>query len=411
MTTRRPAFHIAGFPVHVRPGFVVFMLLVVVLHGETPEFGLWLAGLMAVFTLLHELGHALVARAAGARAEISLDFLAGYASFVPSRPLDRAERAAISAAGPLVQITVGIVAYVALGGVLRWPIDDPTPAQVAALWAGPVIGLFNLIPILPFDGGNLLMVAVETVAPRRAKTIMYAITIAIAGGAVVALAATPELRSLVLFAAIPLASVAQMIAADRERTRRDTSRQRAQRAEALAWAADDLSGFTDGPLVPSPWYRAWQQLRTGDDTAARRILAESLVVEPPVHWSAPDSAPREILDRLADLVEGPLAEHPVGDSRRPTAAGVASCCAVLMRLSRHRSAAQLAAEAYRSSAAPELALVVARAAAALGDRPTALAWIGAAARSANGLLLRAAIDEAPELAALRDDPALEDALR
>ena len=59
------------------------MVLIVVLYGD--EFGLWLAGSIAAFTLLHELGHAVAARRAGATAEISLDFLAGYASYT-SRP-------------------------------------------------------------------------------------------------------------------------------------------------------------------------------------------------------------------------------------------------------------------------------------------------------------------------------------
>ena len=53
-------FRLLGFPVHVRAGFVMFMVLIVVLYGG--EFGLWLAGSLAVFTLIHELGHAVAAR-------------------------------------------------------------------------------------------------------------------------------------------------------------------------------------------------------------------------------------------------------------------------------------------------------------------------------------------------------------
>ena len=91
-------FRLLGFPVHVRAGFIVFMALIVFLYGN--EFGLWLAGALAVLTLIHELGHAVAARATGAEAEISLDFLAGYASFTPSRPLTRWEQAGISFALP-----------------------------------------------------------------------------------------------------------------------------------------------------------------------------------------------------------------------------------------------------------------------------------------------------------------------
>jgi len=52
-------FRLFGFPVHVRPGFVMMMVLIVVLYGDA--YGLWLAGALAGFTLLHELGHAVAA--------------------------------------------------------------------------------------------------------------------------------------------------------------------------------------------------------------------------------------------------------------------------------------------------------------------------------------------------------------
>ena len=108
-----PAFRILGFPVHVRAGFLYFLVLIVFINGV--EYGLWLAGFMATLTLLHELGHALAARATGAQAEIALDFFYGYASFTPTRPLSRLERAGISFAGPAVQIGVGVAGLAVMG--------------------------------------------------------------------------------------------------------------------------------------------------------------------------------------------------------------------------------------------------------------------------------------------------------
>src|ERR1043165_9043732 len=108
-----PLFRLFGFPIHVKGGFVLFMALVVFANGGS--LGLWIAGSAAVLTLLHELGHAFAARATGASAEISLDFLAGFASFVPTRHLKRGERAGISFAGPAVQIGVSLVALWAMG--------------------------------------------------------------------------------------------------------------------------------------------------------------------------------------------------------------------------------------------------------------------------------------------------------
>ena len=88
---------------------------------------MWLAGFIAVLTLLHELGHAFAARATGARAEISLDFLAGYASFVPTRPLKRWERAGISFAGPAMQISVSVLGLWAMGRAPAASRDSALP--------------------------------------------------------------------------------------------------------------------------------------------------------------------------------------------------------------------------------------------------------------------------------------------
>ena len=74
-------FRLLGFPVHVRPGFVMLMVLIVVLYGD--EFGIWLAGALAAFTLLHELGHAVAARRTGAQAEISLNFSSDFLASSP----------------------------------------------------------------------------------------------------------------------------------------------------------------------------------------------------------------------------------------------------------------------------------------------------------------------------------------
>ncbi|MGA1542355.1 MAG: hypothetical protein ACO38D_07715, partial [Ilumatobacteraceae bacterium] len=145
---------ILGFPIDVRPGFAVFLLLIVVLNGV--PLGAWLAGSVAFFTVAHELGHALAARRTGATARISLDFLAGYASFTPTRRLTRSERAGIALAGPVTQIGLGVIALLVLGVN---PIDSGDFAaeahSLAIWWAGPIIGLFNLIPVMPLDGGNV----------------------------------------------------------------------------------------------------------------------------------------------------------------------------------------------------------------------------------------------------------------
>ncbi|MET0577889.1 MAG: hypothetical protein ABW122_04470, partial [Ilumatobacteraceae bacterium] len=189
---------VLGFPVQVRSGFLFFMLLIVVIYRDS--FGVWLAGSIAVFTLLHELGHAVAARRAGATAEISLDFLAGYASYTSPKPLSRGTEALIALAGPVTHITAGIAVLYAM---VIDPFDafsrDSTEASRAVWWAGPAIGAFNLIPVLPLDGGNVVTSLLDWLVPGRARGFMVGASVVVTIGGAVAFAFSPELRGFVVF--------------------------------------------------------------------------------------------------------------------------------------------------------------------------------------------------------------------
>ena len=387
-----PTFHLFRFPIHVRPGFWMFMVLVIVVNGG--ELGLWIAGSAAALTLLHELGHAFAARATGARAEISLDFLAGYASFVPTRPLKRWERAGISVAGPAIQIGVS-VAVLLLMGVN--PIDRDSfgrsEAALAIWWTGPVMGLFNLAPVLPLDGGHIVQAGLDVVLPGRSRKVMlwFSITVTSVTGAVLLL--TPELQSLGFFVLFPLLVQLQMLFADAPRTR---TRSIAAQAEAAAWTTGDLSRMPDG-LVPSPWYRADQHLRQGEPEVARAILMADLAESTPPNWWPPDAAPT---DRLAAAVA--LLPRPLPQGRIYSEHALAH---VLLRTGHLADAANYAAQSFARQRSTAMAAVVARAASALGDRETALGWLGAAIEADTDLdALVATMDGAPELANLRSDP-------
>jgi hypothetical protein len=350
--------------------------------------------------LIHELGHALAARATGAEAEITLTFMAGYASFVPTRHLSRWERVGISFAGPGVQIALGTALYLGLGGTL-FPIEDVTHTQFAALLAGPLIGLFNLIPILPFDGGNILEQLVDAITPKHSRRIMIGFTIVVCVTAIVAMAFNPQLRGLIIFIVFPLLAVAQMITADKTKATETNAKQVLARAEALAWATGDVGHFPAG-TVPSPWFRASQQLAGGHSVVAGQLLAEEMRRPSEAMWWPPDAAPLRTLAELVQLLPRPL---PHG---RPFDDFVLS--GVLLRLGEYTDAATFAAESYGNGRQAMLAVHVARAAAALGDRSTAIAWLRAAATTAPSQSLQVAIDSAPEFATLRDDPAFADAV-
>jgi Zn-dependent protease len=203
------SFTLLGFRVEIRPGFIIFLGLVVFIYGGS--LGLWAAGTLAAFTLIHELGHALAARATGAHAEISLDFLAGYASYLPSRPLARWERAGIAAAGSFAQGSVATVIMLLLGAnplsrsdILR------NEATLSIWWAGIVLAVVNLIPVIPLDGGAIVSAALEKFAPHRGANFMMWFSIVLTSGGLVAAVAFEQARSFLPLAAILLVMQLQL---------------------------------------------------------------------------------------------------------------------------------------------------------------------------------------------------------
>jgi Zn-dependent protease len=99
--------------------------------------------------LLHELGHALVARRLGVHVSgIELSFFGGAAKMV-QMPRSATHEVAIAAAGPAVSLMLG-GAGLGLGMLLHVP-QLGMIGGINLLLAG-----FNLIPALPMDGGRIL---------------------------------------------------------------------------------------------------------------------------------------------------------------------------------------------------------------------------------------------------------------
>jgi Zn-dependent protease len=382
----QPAFRLFGFPVHVRSGFYMFMVVVVIVNG--PQLGLWLAGFMAVLTLLHELGHAFAARATGARAEISLDFLAGYASFVPTRPLKRWERAGISFAGPAVQIAVSVLVLMAMGVHPLHPGVGASDAARALWWAGPVIGLFNLLPILPFDGGNIVLAGLDVFFPKTSRVVMLYVSLVITIGGGLWLLSQPRFASIAIYAAIfPLMIQLQMLRAHRQSEQPPSGLAAAALGEAAAWREGDVSHMLP-EQVASPWFRAHQQLHQADPDTARAVLLDAFADPNPPRWLPPDAADERALETLVALLPRPL---PTGNSHAEQV-----LADILLRLGEYDTAAHYAADSYRRAPSPFSALAVARSAAALGDGDTAIGWLRAAESLADPAWISRALRHAPE---------------
>ena len=394
-------FRLLGFDVHVRTGFLFFLGLIVFLYQDA--FGLWLAAGIAVFTLLHELGHAVAARSAGAEAAISLDFLAGYTSFRPDprRPLSRGRRAVISAAGPGIQIVTSLVVLAAMGinplSIDRAQVSD---AALAIWWAGPVIGVLNLIPVLPLDGGHLAMTGLETFLGKRALRTMVIASLVITGSGAVWMFGTGR-GNFGIFIAFLLINQFQMLQSTAKPGSKGHPTTRFINAEAQAWKTGQPGMLEPGQRL-SPWYEAHVALSKGDQGGAMGVILADLRSDKPARWTPPTSATAEQLQAIVAVLPHDL---PAGNDY--SARVLAD---ILLALGHAQRAGEYAAIAFSHHRTSPLASVVARSAARLGDADNSLRWLRAAIEATRAesdgyrILLSRTMDQSPDFTVLRNHP-------
>jgi Zn-dependent protease/CBS domain-containing protein len=168
--TRWRLFRLLGIPIFVDLSWLVILVLITFLltenfaaevHGLTTyEYvGMGLVTALAYFAciLLHELGHATVARATGLPIRGITLFIFGGVAELSEEPRSAGGEFVMAIAGPVVSAVLGglFLALYILGFSLGWP----EAAQAVFHWLG-IINLvllgFNLIPGFPLDGGRVL---------------------------------------------------------------------------------------------------------------------------------------------------------------------------------------------------------------------------------------------------------------
>ncbi|MFP3895421.1 MAG: site-2 protease family protein [Anaerolineales bacterium] len=105
--------------------------------------------------LLHELGHSLVSRAQGVPVDNITLFIFGGAAQISDEPRTSFDEFVMAIAGPLVSLLLsGFFALI----YLSWG-NKEQPVAALALFLGGInlsLGVFNLIPGFPLDGGRVL---------------------------------------------------------------------------------------------------------------------------------------------------------------------------------------------------------------------------------------------------------------
>ncbi|KAB8319802.1 site-2 protease family protein [Tolypothrix campylonemoides VB511288] len=137
----------------------------------------WSAGaVMALLlfgsVLLHELGHSLVARSQGIRVNSITLFLFGGIASIEEESKTPGKAFQVAIAGPAVSVALFLFLRL-LGDFL--PYNSPASMMVGDLARiNLVLALFNLIPGLPLDGGQVLKAALWQATGNRFKAVRLA---------------------------------------------------------------------------------------------------------------------------------------------------------------------------------------------------------------------------------------------
>lgn len=180
-------FRILGIPVRVQPVFLVITVVLALSRLSTPILLVsWIAVVFAS-VLLHELGHAMAFRALGHSSSIELHAMGGHTRAVAA--MSPKQDVFVSLAGPAVGLLLGGAIYL-LSVVSPELRSIPHLGVVIAdlLWVNIGWGVLNLLPILPLDGGRVLIAALRHWNPQQATLLAHRISMITAGiGAAIAL--------------------------------------------------------------------------------------------------------------------------------------------------------------------------------------------------------------------------------
>jgi Zn-dependent protease len=232
---------VAGIDLYLHATFLAMMAVLALAHH----------GLQAVLmvsalfgcVLLHELGHALMARRFGIPTEHITLYPIGGVARLHRMPREPGAELLIALAGPAVNVAIALVIFTA-----RLVLDSVSPSissglaglilrnllEVNVLLAG-----FNLIPIFPMDGGRVLRAVLSAPLGRLRATVIAATIgqgLAILGG-LACLVAMVVFREPILLMQVALAAFVYLAAgAELGQVRAEEQRRRTPEAPPAGYS-------------------------------------------------------------------------------------------------------------------------------------------------------------------------------
>ena len=153
-----PVGSLFGIPLRAHGSLLLVLgLLLLIFSSEATDTAGWLLPLMLTVVLfasvvLHELGHALAARRFGIETRQIVLLPIGGVAMLEGAPERPAHELWIAAAGPLTSFVLAGVAW-----AIFWLTDNGLAGHMAVI--NLALGLFNLVPAFPLDGGRMLRAA------------------------------------------------------------------------------------------------------------------------------------------------------------------------------------------------------------------------------------------------------------
>jgi len=188
-----PLFKIRGIQIRMHYTFPLILIFAAIQfalltgRGLTgAAFGVVVTSILFAIVVLHELGHSIAAQSYGIQVkQIVLLPIGGVAQLgrIPEKP---SQELAISIAGPMVNFVLAAVLAVlglaygldlGLQFVLRLPTGITIGAVFSYIFAANLfLGLFNLLPAFPMDGGRVLR-ALLAMRMKYSRATMLAVTV------------------------------------------------------------------------------------------------------------------------------------------------------------------------------------------------------------------------------------------
>lgn len=166
-TVMNLSFRLGNIPVRILPWF--FLTTLFISYQLSPgKLALWTVIVLAS-VLVHELGHATAVLAFGLQPRIDVHGLGGTTSWTGGVALSHGKRIVISLAGP----AMGFGAWAVVFALRSLHVLPSTPlvdfVYDSLVLVNVVWGVFNLLPVLPLDGGNVLKSALDAMTKGRGE--------------------------------------------------------------------------------------------------------------------------------------------------------------------------------------------------------------------------------------------------